>query len=280
MRLKVLTINVQNTEGDPRRTGLINQELRRIDPDLVAFQEVVQTEQNMQIDELLRDTNLHATHQASAMRYAPPWIERYGGTAVATRWPHSVLEVLDMRLAGATDVPWCTLAVAVPIPGEDQILFIATTAAWRLAAESIRERQAIALTDLDNRHRRALPTIIAGDFNAAPNASSIRFLSGLQSLDGRSVYYHDAWALAGEGPGYTWTVDNPAANAVIEQVVRQRVHRRRIDYIFVGSWDQHPNAYGHVRSIRLAFDQPGDGVWPSDHFGLLAELDIGLDDSG
>jgi hypothetical protein len=43
MRLRVVTLNVWNTEGDARRPELINKELKRLDPDLVAFQQVVQT---------------------------------------------------------------------------------------------------------------------------------------------------------------------------------------------------------------------------------------------
>ena len=31
-------------------------------------------------------------------------------------------------------------------------------------------------------------------------------------------------------------------------------------------------AHGHVRAATLAFDQPTDGVWPSDHFGVLVDL--------
>ncbi|MEV0696910.1 endonuclease/exonuclease/phosphatase family protein [Saccharopolyspora sp. NPDC050389] len=273
----MLTINVQNIQGDPRRTEQINRELRRLDPDLVAFQEVVQTPERKQLDELLAGTGLHGTHQSDVMSYEPPWIDRYGGSAVATRWPHAVREVLDMRLAGAADVPWCTLAVTVPTPAEGELLFIGTTAAWRLDAEQVREQQAIALTDLDARHRCALPTIIAGDFNAAPEAASIRYLSGLQSLGGRSVHYHDAWAVAGTSPGHTWTVDNPNARAVIDLAVRQPHHRRRIDYVFIGSWHQHPNAHCHVRSVELAFDEPVEEVWASDHYGVVADLEIGAD---
>jgi hypothetical protein len=37
----VLHLNVENVEGNPRRTKTNNTELRRIDPDLVAFQEVI-----------------------------------------------------------------------------------------------------------------------------------------------------------------------------------------------------------------------------------------------
>jgi len=100
----------------------------------------------------------------------------------------------------------------------------------------------------------------------------------VQSLAGRSVHFHDAWAIAGDGPGHTWTSDNPAAAAEIDQIVRQPNHRRRIDYILIGSSHAHPNARCHVRRAAPAFDQPTDGVWASDHFGVLAELEIDTDD--
>jgi len=277
VRLRILTINVQNDEGDPRRLDLLNREVRRIDPDVVALQEVLSAGPRQQLDALLGGTELIGTHQAQAMAYTPPWADRYGGSAVASRWPHHVVEVLDLRLQGATDVPWCTLAVAISLPGEGEVLFIAATASWRLDAEDARERQAVALTDLDARHRRALPTIIAGDFNAPPEAASIRYLTGQQSIGGRSVCYHDAWAVAGSGPGYTWTVDNPNARSVIEQIVGQPQHRRRIDYVFLGSRRAHPTAHCQVQAAALAFDEPSDGIWPSDHYGVVVDVEIGND---
>jgi endonuclease/exonuclease/phosphatase family metal-dependent hydrolase len=276
-RLRVLTLNVENVEGDPRRTKTINTELRRIDPDLVSFQEVIQDPNRAQLNELLADTGLHGTHQSEAMAYTPPFADRYGGTAVATRWPHATVEVLDMRVAGGADVPWCTVAVTVPVADEGELLFIGTTAAWRLDAQAVRDQQAVALTDLDARHRRALPTIIAGDFNAEPDAASIRYLRGLQSLGGRSVHYHDAWQVAGSGPGYTWTTDNPNTQNIVDAVVRQPQHHRRIDYVFIGSWHQHHNAFCQVRSAAVAFDQPIDGVWASDHYGVVVDVELGAD---
>ena len=65
-RIRVLTLNVENVEGDPRRTKTINTELRRIDPDLVALQEVIAGPDRGQLDELLAETGLHGTHQADA----------------------------------------------------------------------------------------------------------------------------------------------------------------------------------------------------------------------
>jgi hypothetical protein len=39
-------------------------------------------------------------------------------------------------------------------------------------------------------------SILAGDLDAVPDAASIRFLRGLQSLGGLSVWYRDAWGAA------------------------------------------------------------------------------------
>jgi endonuclease/exonuclease/phosphatase family metal-dependent hydrolase len=275
--LRIATLNVWNTEGDRRRPDIINRELRRLHPDLIALQEVVQTPNVRMLDRLLDGLNLQATHQADIQSFIPPFSERYGGSAIATRWEHRAVEALDLRVAGAADVPWATLAAVVQIPRLGELLFIATTAAWRPAAEVAREQQAIAITDLDARHRRDLPTVIAGDFNAAPDAASIRHLTGRQSLGGRSVLYHDAWAVAGDGPGYTWTSDNPNTRAGADQIVRQPGHHRRFDYVFVGSWDFHPKGRAVIQSATLACDKPIDGLWASDHFGVVVDLEVGLD---
>ena len=277
MRVRILTLNVMNLEGDPRRQEALNAELRRLDPDLVSFQEVIQTPERDQLKELLAGTHLNGTHQAQALAYTPSRADRFGGTAVATRWPHRVVETLDVRVAGEAIGPWCTLAAVVEVPDEGEMLFIATTTCARLDGEAARERQVVALTDLDARHRRVLPTVMAGDFNARPDAASIRYLTGSQSLGGQSVLYHDTWDLAGEGPGYTWTADNPITSSLMDQIIRQPGYRCRIDYVFVGSagFQAGPGAHAQVRSATLAFDRPVNGVWPSDHFGVLVELDVG-----
>ncbi|MGA4844660.1 endonuclease/exonuclease/phosphatase family protein [Streptomyces sp. G45] len=271
--LRVVTLNVWHTRGDATaRTALINAELRRLNPDLVALQEVLPG----QLPDLVEGTGLHATHQSQTAETQPPYADRYGGTAIATRWPHRVVETLDQRGTDAPDVPWLTLAALVPLPGLGEVLFLAPTTSFRLDAEAQRERQVLALCDLDARHRTALPTLMAGDFNADPDASSIRYLTGRQSLAGRSTHFHDAWEVAGTGPGHTWTTDNPNATEDIELLARQPRHHRRLDYVFVGSPHAHPHSFAHVRRAALAFHEPTDDVWPSDHYGVAADLTMGL----
>jgi hypothetical protein len=84
--------------------------------------------------------------------------------------------------------------IDAPVQNRFETLFggldLHNTPSWRLNAEANRERRAFYLGDLDSRHRFSFPTIIAGDFNASPETSCIRYISGLQSIDGRSVKYH------------------------------------------------------------------------------------------
>ena len=107
-----MTLNVQNTTaGDPRRVQLLNDAIRRVAPDVISLQEVMSTDH---LDAVLDGTGLNGTHQSEVLGYEPPFVDKYGGTAVATRWPHRIVETLDQRLTDAPDVPWwCTLAAVV-----------------------------------------------------------------------------------------------------------------------------------------------------------------------
>ena len=122
--------------------------------------------------------------------------------------------------------------------------------------------------------RNAFPTILAGDFDATPDSASIRFLTGKQSLQEMSVHYLDAWAIAGdESPGYTWVHENPLARIEMDRHARERRHRRRIDYIFVGAPSESKH-WARLRECRVEINRPEKGIWPSDHFAVYAEIDV------
>ena len=79
-----MTLNVQNTTaGDPRRVQL-NDAIRRVAPDVISLQEVMSTDH---LEAVLDGTGLNGTHQSEVLGYEPPFVDKYGGTAVATRWP-------------------------------------------------------------------------------------------------------------------------------------------------------------------------------------------------
>jgi endonuclease/exonuclease/phosphatase family metal-dependent hydrolase len=114
-----------------------------------------------------------------------------------------------------------------------------------------------------------LPKVWMGDFNAPPEADEIRFLRGLCSIAGRRVFYQDAFAAIHPGEdGFTWARKNPHVDRL-----RWLAPDRRIDYIFVGA--ERRDGRGRVRGCRIALDRPdADGCFPSDHFGLVADIQV------
>jgi len=117
MRVRVVTLNVWNTEGDPQRPGIINRELRRLEPDLIAFQEVVQTRDVRMLDRLLDGLSFRATHQSDIQNFMPPFAERYGGSA--GRDPLGTSSGRGARPAhrGRNGRPLGNMAVVLRIPG-------------------------------------------------------------------------------------------------------------------------------------------------------------------
>lgn len=237
--MRVLTRNVQHDAGNPRRAGLLNRELRALSPDLVTFQEVRYPEQ---LAALIAHTGLHhVTHQSRVLPAEPPEARRFGGTAVVTRRPHRVIDVVERRIG---EFHYWTLAVVV-----DGLVFVAPTTPWHPGATAVRHRQAVELTE---RHGGAT-TVVAGDLNARPDEAGVRHLA---------THFQDAWAVAGTGPGTTWSADNPLAAT---EITRTGGLPGRIDYVFAGPGIR-------IVSARLTGDHPVDGVWLSDHAGVVADL--------
>lgn len=168
-------------------------------------------------------------------------------------------ELLHVRTAGL-DVFACHLAAA-PSHGRHR-------QAQVLAADAIvREvRGDLDRSPAPGEQREAMPAVLCGDFNAEPDSDEIRFLCSLASLEGRTTFWQDAWRVAGAGPGHTqdWRTNPIAANL--------NVHRKRIDYVFVGDPFQRRGGAGRVLSAELAFHQPRTGVVASDHAGLVVEI--------
>jgi endonuclease/exonuclease/phosphatase family metal-dependent hydrolase len=114
----------------------------------------------------------------------------------------------------------------------------------------------------------SLPPVLMGDLNAEPDSDEIRYLRGLATVEGRSVYFADAWTYAGDGsPGYTFDRKNRFAALAHEPP-------RRIDYIFVRGPDRKFRGEPLLTRLAFASAEPGpDGeLWPSDHFGLVTHI--------
>ena len=264
MPLRVLTLNLWHDMGPwPVRAARIRAWLDRLDPDVVGFQEALRAPGFDQIAALLEHRLPHRDYARAAI------LKRDGGefefgNAIASRWPivgraaaalpdrgdHETRAVLHCDV----DAPFGPLALCC------------THLHWRFHHGEVRCRQVaeVARQVVARRPKGGFPPVLVGDFNAEPDSDEIRYLTGGHVLEGKSVYFHDAWRVAGEGSdGVTWSNRNPYARLALEP-------NRRIDYVFAG----YPLAsgLGLVERCRVVCDDEEGGVWPSDHFGVYAEL--------
>lgn len=264
--LKVMTLNVWNLMGPyERRLSRISEWIERLDPDVVGFQEVVRAADHDQLAELVDGKGFHLAYGATAETDG-----RQFGNGVASRWPIINSDVVPLP-AGERDEGRCAVCATINAPfGE--LLFTATHLNWKLHDGSSREKQVLALSEavLSRRPRGGFPPVVVGDFNAEPDSAEIRFMRGLQTLEGRSTMFYDAWIVAGSDPssgGATWSNRNDYAAIALEP-------ERRIDYIFAGYPVRMTSDHGvgKITSCRVVANDEVDGTWPSDHFGLYAEL--------
>ncbi|HEX5657839.1 MAG TPA: endonuclease/exonuclease/phosphatase family protein [Polyangiales bacterium] len=273
-RLRVLTLNIWHREAPwERRRELIREGILALDPDIIGLQEVLQLRagelvQN-QAAELLRDTPYQFVYGAASS--LGPGFEF--GNAIASKFP--IGEPLVIRLPGEETGETRSLVHAVVATPLGDVPVFATHLNWKLHHGSVRLRQIDAILALMAEKfpigdafppvGETFPPILMGDFNAEPESDEIRFLRGFATREGRSVFFADAWAYGGDGgPGFTFDRKNAFA-------ARSHEPPRRIDYIFVRGPDS--KWRGEPLKTTLAFTEPSeDGVWASDHFGLLTEL--------
>lgn len=263
--MRVLTFNLWGRRGDweARRT-LLAATLGELEPDLVVLQEAVVTEEYDQAAELLGE-GYRIVHQ-SEREPGAEGVERGQGASIASRWPLEAVREVDLHVTPRTAGFACTtLIVEVEAP-VGPLLLANHLPSWQLDFERERELQALeAARALDglagDRH-----VVLAGDFTADPDAASVRFLTGRQSLDGTSVCYRDAWASVHDGEaGDTFTPANPL-------VGDWDWPSRRLDYVLVRC-GEHGGPTLQITSCERVLDRPVAGVWASDHFGIVANLE-------
>ncbi len=262
MTLKVLTLNLWHDAGPWEvRRAAIRGWLDRLEPDLIGFQEALRGPDRDQVADLLEGRGYHVDYVAASRFWRG---DLDFGNAVASRWPITDREELKLPDSGDGETR-AALSVDVDAPF-GAVGFTCTHLNWKFRHGVVRERQVLALCDLvlRRRPRDGFPPLLVGDFNAEPESAEIRYVTGLQSLEGRSVAFLDAWRMGGDGgAGVTWSNRNRYARGALEP-------ERRIDYVFAGFPQR--DGIGRVLDCRVVCDAAEDDVWPTDHFGVFAEL--------
>ncbi|MCF6273112.1 MAG: endonuclease/exonuclease/phosphatase family protein [Rhodobacteraceae bacterium] len=258
-RLHVLSWNIWWQFGPWReRATAIETTIRAANPDLIALQEVWGDKVENFAKILAGKLGYHYFY-ADCMTMNGTGF----GNAVLSRWPITKPETIT--LSGATGTGETRNAIFAQVAGpRGDIPFFCTHLNWRYDQSHIRQQQVCEIAEFVKTYAAGkMPPILGGDFNAEPMSDEIRALTGLSKAAADGLVFHDAWAVAGKGQGHTWNNENPFVASKFEP-------DRRIDYIFSG----YPKARGrgHVTGARIIGNVAIDGIWPSDHFGLQAEI--------
>jgi endonuclease/exonuclease/phosphatase family metal-dependent hydrolase len=247
--LSVLTLNVWNREGPwLKRLPLIRDWIDRLKPDLIGLQEVADANHTQEV------LHGHGFHSES--------MGNHSGVAIAARWP--IHDPQELWLPGEGQTKGGPALRGLVNSPYGMIPFTNATTAFYMTHHGFkRERQMPSLNDFARgRDKSDFPAILVGDFNSNPESAEIRYLKGLQSLEGTSAYWCDAWEHAGDNSdGTTWSRGNDFA-------VWAPWPSRRIDYIFVAQ--PQLDGRGTIEKCSVVCNERIDGIWPSDHFGVFA----------
>ncbi len=265
--IRLVTLNLWQEQGPwERRLALAVERLSALAPDVVCLQEVREVPGRIpnQAQTLARGLGW----PSCTFEPAQAWGGGDEGVAVISRLPLLERRARELPYSEGRSRRVC-LGACLGAPSGPFWVYT-THLAFRLTDGALRELQVEAV----DRFIGEVPSpeaavLLAGDFNAVPEADEIRFLRGLTSIGGRRTYYQDAYAQHHPGAqGHTWCRENPYTAPL-----RWLEPDRRLDYIFVSPMNG--KGRGRILGCRIVCDTPDlAGVFCSDHYGLLAEVSL------
>jgi endonuclease/exonuclease/phosphatase family metal-dependent hydrolase len=246
-RLHVATLNIRNlADRWFERLPLLLADMATVQPDLLGLQEVVYV---MQQDRLIGAAGEGRYGAARAWAGRPEY-----GNSLLVREPLVArdTERLDLGLARSA------LCSVVDLPGGASVLVVVTHLHHLTPDEALRDEQMASLIAWVAGASATDVTIVMGDFNADPAEPAPARL--------RDAGFASAYEIAnGAEPAVTWPsgLQAPAMDTDGPPEC--------LDYIWV-------RGAVRVESARLCFDRPDPvdpTIFPSDHLGIAARLEIG-----
>ena len=246
MSNRVLTLNTWQEKGPWQdRWEIILRGLQKEKPDIAAFQEVFNEGWSLQCQE----------RTGYPFRVFP---KEPGGLMILTRYPVKESGCLTMKTQSPTeDYLRYALYAALEIEGR-KVAFFNTHLSWKLDEGEVRMGQVEELLQFIHDKTGNGPVFVTGDFNAPPGTTEIKKMmlkGGFVDLFG---------ALHPKDSGLTWNNKNPftAGSSV-------KMPDRRIDFIFMRGIP-----ITQVNSVKLVLTESEQGIYASDHFGVIAEVSI------
>jgi len=249
-----------------RRLDLVAERLAELRPDIVALQEAsvsrrlgnvpARLAERLGLHHVYAPATSHVFGDGLLSRLVVGALGFHEGSAILSRFPIAGWEVYTLPRCDRYLDPRIVVRARLATPWGDLDVFSAHT-----SRDPCQVRRVAEIVGL---HRNGFPSLLMGDLNNVETSAVIRALT-------EEAGFVDSYRRANPGArGATvWQrVDAPVATA-----------SRRVDYVFLVPGLR---VAGGVRASRVILDTPhrladGSVLWPSDHYGVLTEVE--LDDS-
>ena len=254
---------VGNAQELDRRFDILLEELRGFDVDVLGLQEASTGYGRGNVAERIAERlGFHFVYAPASFRlFASERLNRVTnlvmnlteGPAIVSRFPIVSWQAYDLPRCGRFTDPRVLLCAELRTPWGVLPVCSTHTSGLPCHSESI-----VRITES---RRGVLPLLLMGDFNAAEDSPAITALT-------RGAGFVDAFRLMNPGA---------AGRTVWQRVnVPHPTVFRRVDYLFLAPGKEVP---GRVLSSRVVLNTPrqlSDGrvLWPSDHYGVLTEVQI------
>ena len=277
--LRLVTINFWGTQPPlDTRLELARSQLAELRPDVIGMQEVRPLDGKTgptTADFLAEALGYHAVYEQALEwnddDFFPGHPAGQEGLAILSRHPIAEHRVVKLPEARPNEV---RILLSAKIAADSGPVWCHTTHLhYRLDDGLAREKQVVAIdqviADIAAESPSGAVQLLCGDFNATASHDEIRFLYGLTTLAGRRAHYQDAFACIHPGEaGITWSSENEHTRPL-----RSLDIDRRIDYVFVTT--RRKDGRGTVLDARVVLDErAGDGSCASDHYGVLADVQV------
>lgn len=261
--LSVATWNLWGRYGDyENRAPAIESTIKAVGPDVICLQECWGEREGRGQAEALADAcGFPYWHYGWRLD-----LEHLVGNAILSKHPLDHLQVLPLPGFTDDDMMGCIVAARVNLRFGG-VPIITTHLDYRKANSALRQTQiGHVMRAVQSSPNDAYPAVVCGDFNSVPISDEIRMMRGHSVGPVSGLAFQDSWdyAVGDEGEGFTWDLENPSTEAAI-------AGRSRLDYIFVEAGLFRDR--GVPRGTRR-FGFAVDGVWPSDHLGVVTTLSL------
>lgn len=260
--LRILSWNLWWRFGPWReRQPLIMETLRSVDADILCLQELWGDDGKDQAAEIGDALGLYSFYEPVLPIDGVQW-----GMGILSKWPIADKHAFVLPSIPSDDGSRDCKAMWARLNGpRGEVDVLNTHLSWRPEESAIRQVQMTAIAKhIKATHLGPVPAILCGDYNAIPTADEIRMMTGEAPVPVDGLYFFDAWRASGQSdPGYTWDRSNSLTHKAL-------LPDRRLDYIFVG--EPALNGAGHILETNLIGMKPTNGLFSSDHFGLIATL--------